>query len=79
MNQYGHGKGTTQGGFSEYSVVKSKYCYVLKTDISFDDAVLLEPMGKLSKKSSKKNILDRVFQELHSMASTESIHLEKRY
>lgn len=54
MNQYGHGKGTTQGGFSEYSVVKSKYCYVLKTDISFDDAVLLEPMGKLSKKSSKK-------------------------
>jgi len=45
MNQYGHGKGTTQGGFSEYSVVKSKYCYVLKTDISFDDAVLLEPMG----------------------------------
>ena len=49
MNQYGHGKGTTQGGFSEYSVVKSKYCYVLKTDISFDDAVLLEPMGKVQK------------------------------
>ena len=60
MNQYGHGKGTTQGGFSEYSVVKSKYCYVLKTDISFDDAVLLEPMGKLSKKSSKKHFKQSV-------------------
>ena len=46
MNQYGHGKGTTQGGFSEYSVVKAKYCYPLKTDISYIDAVLLEPMGK---------------------------------
>ena len=45
MNQYGHGKGTTQGGFSEYSAVKAKYCYVLRTNISFDDAVLLEPMG----------------------------------
>ncbi len=41
MNQYGHGKGTTQGGFSEYSVVKAKYCYPLKTDISYIDAVLL--------------------------------------
>lgn len=78
MNQYGHGKGTTQGGFSEYSVVKSKYCYVLKTDISFDDAVLLEPMGKLQK-NKKQNIFNRVFQELHSMALTESIPLEKRY
>ena len=46
MSQYGHGKGTTQGGFSEYSVVKAKYCYPLKTDISYIDAVLLEPMGK---------------------------------
>ena len=45
MNQYGHGKGTTQGGFSEYSAVKAKYCYVLQSNISFDDAVLLEPMG----------------------------------
>ena len=30
-------------------------------------------------RSVTKIILDRVFQELHSMASTESIHLEKRY
>ena len=46
MNQYGHGKGTTQGGFSQFSVVKAKYCYELTTNISFLDAVLLEPMGK---------------------------------
>jgi len=45
MNQYGHGKGTTQGGFSQFSVVKAKYCYQLTTNISFLDAVLLEPMG----------------------------------
>ena len=45
MSQYGHGKGTTQGGFSQFSVVKAKYCYQLKTNISFLDAVLLEPMG----------------------------------
>jgi len=45
MSQYGHGKGTTQGGFSELSAVKAKYCYKLKTNISFLDAVLLEPMG----------------------------------
>ena len=48
MSQYGHGKGTTQGGFSELSAVKAKYCYKLKTNISFLDAVLLEPMGKFS-------------------------------
>jgi threonine dehydrogenase-like Zn-dependent dehydrogenase len=46
MDQYGHGRGTTQGGFSHYSVVKAKYCYQLKTDISTTEAVLLEPMGK---------------------------------
>lgn len=45
MSQYGHGKGTTQGGFSQLSMVKAKYCYQLKTNISFLDAVLLEPMG----------------------------------
>ena len=45
MNQYGHGKGTTQGGFSQFSAVDAKYCYLLKTDISFLDAVLLEPLG----------------------------------
>lgn len=46
MDQYGHGRGTMHGGFSEFSIVKAKYCYRLKTDISDDDAVLLEPMGK---------------------------------
>ena len=47
MNQYGHGKGTTHGGFSQFSVVKARYCYQMKTNISFLDAVLLEPMGIL--------------------------------
>ena len=46
MKQYGHGKGTTQGGFSEYSTVKEKYCYELKYDITPNEAALLEPMGK---------------------------------
>jgi len=45
MDQYGHGKGTEQGGFSEYSIVKEKYCYVLQHGISPLQAVLLEPMG----------------------------------
>lgn len=46
MDQYGHGRGTTQGGFSEYSIVKAKYCYKLKYDITTNEAALLEPMGK---------------------------------
>jgi len=45
LDQYGHGKGTEHGGFSEYSIVKEKYCYVLKHGISPLQAVLLEPMG----------------------------------
>ncbi|XP_013416562.1 uncharacterized protein LOC106178082 [Lingula anatina] len=45
MNQYGHGKGTPHGGCSEYSIVPSKYCYQLKTDISPVEAACLEPMG----------------------------------
>lgn len=45
MDQYGHGRGTEHGGFSEYSIVKEKYCYVLKRGISPLQAVLLEPMG----------------------------------
>ena len=47
MDQYGHGRGTTQGGFSEYSIVKAKYCYQLKYGITQNEACLLEPMGKL--------------------------------
>ena len=46
MDQYGHGRGTTQGGFSEYSIVKAKYCYKLKYGITQNEACLLEPMGK---------------------------------
>jgi len=45
MNQYGHGRGTEHGGFSEYSIVSSKYCYVFKTDITPLQAVLMEPLG----------------------------------
>ena len=45
MDQYGHGRGTTQGGFSEYSIVKAKYCYQLKYGITQNEACLLEPMG----------------------------------
>ena len=39
-------RGTEHGGFSEYSIVSSKYCYVFQTDISFLHGVLLEPMGE---------------------------------
>ena len=46
-SRYGHGKGTQHGGFSEYSIVSSKYCYVFKTDISPLHGVLMEPLGKV--------------------------------
>jgi len=45
MDQYGHGRGTEHGGFSQYSIVKEKYCYKLQHDTSPLEAVLLEPMG----------------------------------
>jgi len=45
MDQYGHGRGTEHGGFSEYSIVSSKYCYVLKSAITPLEAVLMEPLG----------------------------------
>lgn len=45
MNQYGHGRGTEHGGFSEYSLVSSKYCYVLTTALTDLQAVLMEPLG----------------------------------
>ncbi len=48
MDQYGHGRGTMHGGFCEFSLVKAKYCYVIKTDITADEAALLEPMGEFS-------------------------------
>ena len=45
MGQYGHGKGTDQGGCSEYSVVADRYAYKLELDISDEQACLLEPTG----------------------------------
>ena len=53
MSQYGHGKGTIHGGFSEYSIVPSRYCYKLQDasssrwPITPVQAVLLEPMAVL--------------------------------
>ncbi len=48
MDQYGHGRGTMHGGFCEFSLVKAKYCYNIKTDITVDEAALLEPMGEFN-------------------------------
>lgn len=45
MSQYGHGKGTEHGGFSDFSIVPAKYAYKLKKDITPVQAVLMEPMG----------------------------------
>jgi len=45
MGQYGHGRKTKQGGCSEYSIIEDKYCYKLKSGISFESAALLEPLG----------------------------------
>jgi len=45
MAQYGHGKGTIHGGFSEYSIVPARYLYRTQTNISDEEACLLEPFG----------------------------------
>lgn len=45
LQQFGHGKGTIYGGCCEYYVVKERYAYRLKADISWRDAALLEPLG----------------------------------
>ena len=69
MDQYGHGRGTMHGGFSEFSIVKAKYCYRLKTDISDDDAVLLEPMGNKNnslKSRNDINVRESFFQGSHT-------------
>ena len=34
MSQYGHGKGTKHGGFSQYTVVNTKYAYKLTGETS---------------------------------------------
>lgn len=45
LAQYGHGKGTVHGGFSEYSIVPARYLYRIQTDITDEEACLLEPFG----------------------------------
>ena len=45
MGQYGHGRDTTQGGCCQYSIVSSKYCFIITTDITNEQAVLMEPLG----------------------------------
>ena len=45
MRQYGHGRGTEQGGCSEYSIVADRYAYKLEYDLSDEQACLLEPTG----------------------------------
>jgi len=45
MSQLGHGKGTIYGGCSEYFIVPEQYCFKLFSNISWTDAVLLEPLG----------------------------------
>lgn len=42
MEQFGHGKGTIYGGCSEYTIVPSKYAYLLKSDIDDAKAAILE-------------------------------------
>ena len=48
MSQYGHGKGTTQGGCSQLSNISSKYLYPINSDITDEQACLIEPMGKFN-------------------------------
>ncbi|XP_068216406.1 L-threonine 3-dehydrogenase-like [Palaemon carinicauda] len=45
MDQYGHGRGTDQGGCSQYSRVPARNCYALTANLTANQAVLLEPMG----------------------------------
>ena len=46
LNQFGHGKGTKQGGCSEYFKVRAEYCYRLrKRDTTWRNGALLEPLG----------------------------------
>jgi 2-desacetyl-2-hydroxyethyl bacteriochlorophyllide A dehydrogenase len=45
MGQFGVGKQTDQGGCAQYAVVPARYCFPITTDISVDEAALLEPLG----------------------------------
>ena len=42
LNQFGYGKGTKHGGLSEYTIIPSKYAYLLKTDLDDSRAAILE-------------------------------------
>jgi len=54
MSQYGHGKGTTQGGCSQLSNISSKYLYPINSNITDEQACLIEPMGVAH------NIIERI-------------------
>jgi 2-desacetyl-2-hydroxyethyl bacteriochlorophyllide A dehydrogenase len=45
LNQFGHGKGTVYGGCSEYTIIPSRYAYLLTTDLDDARAAILEPCG----------------------------------
>ena len=42
LNQFGHGKGTVYGGCSEYTIIPSRYAYLLTTDLDDARAAILE-------------------------------------
>ncbi|ETO23500.1 hypothetical protein RFI_13678 [Reticulomyxa filosa] len=45
LSLFGHGVRTSDGGCCEYFIVKENYCYRLRSNISWNEAVLLEPLG----------------------------------
>jgi len=45
MGQFGHGKKTIHGGFSQYTIVPARYAYLMKTNLEARLACLLEPVG----------------------------------
>jgi len=45
MGLFGHGKKTTQGGFAQYTTMRTDATYKLKTNLTADQAVLLEAFG----------------------------------
>ena len=68
MDQYGHGRGTVHGGCSQFSIVRSKYCYQMKRDITPTQAVLLEPMGMTRLGNRSVRVSDFSFQKLRFSA-----------
>ena len=42
LSQFGYGKGTKYGGCSEYTIIPTKYAYLLKTDLDNERASILE-------------------------------------